>query len=180
MNGWMNAGAPVRRCPWSGVVAWLVTMLLVVGSSGPPLVQAAPQRSLTAAPTSDVQLTGTLLVVWNDPLPGPPARPEAHNTLVDAGGQRTHLLVDEHNTALSDRLAALANQQVTVVGTEVGFQRVMIDQITAVPNLPMPSAAHAAAQAPVRGAQPWITILCRFSDSPNLTPHPRSWYETLM
>jgi M6 family metalloprotease-like protein len=162
------------------MVVWLVTMLLVVGSSGGPLVQAAPLQSHTAASTVNAQRTGTLLVVWSDPLPGTPSRPEAHYTLVDAGEQRTHLVVDEHNTALSDRLAALAKEQVTVVGTEVDPQHIMVDRITAMPSPPLPSAADAGVQAFVRGAQPFVTILCRFSDQSTLTPHPRSWYETLM
>lgn len=30
------------------------------------------------------------------------------------------------------------------------------------------------------GPQPYITILCRFADSTGVTPHPKSWYQTLM
>lgn len=37
-----------------------------------------------------------------------------------------------------------------------------------------------AANAPLLGAKPWITILCRFADLTNSTPHPTNWYATLM
>ncbi len=56
------------------------------------------------------------------------------------------MVVDEHNTALSGRLAALAKEQVTVVGTEVGPQHVKVDRITVMPSPPLPSAADADGQ----------------------------------
>ncbi len=40
-----------------------------------------------------------------------------------------------------------------------------------------PDSIYSAA---VTGSQPWVTILCRFGDSTNVTPHPKSWFETLM
>ena len=46
--------------------------------------------------------------------------------------------------------------------------------------LPPAGASPPAQGVPVMGAQPWITVLCRFSDYPTTEPHPLSWYEGLM
>ncbi|MCZ7624916.1 MAG: hypothetical protein M5R38_02915 [Candidatus Methylomirabilis sp.] len=35
-------------------------------------------------------------------------------------------------------------------------------------------------EAAVSGSQRWATILCRFADSTGITPHPKTWFETLM
>ena len=41
-------------------------------------------------------------------------------------------------------------------------------------------ALQAASQTAVRGSQAWVTILCRFGDATDVTPHPVSHYEQLM
>ena len=41
-------------------------------------------------------------------------------------------------------------------------------------------ALRATAQTAVRGSQAWVTILCRFADATDVTPHPVSYYEGLM
>ena len=47
-----------------------------------------------------------------------------------------------------------------------------------------PEGTYRALQAPsqeaVTGSQAWVTILCRFGDATNVTPHPVSYYEGFM
>ena len=45
------------------------------------------------------------------------------------------------------------------------------------PRSVLPSAGR---ETQVRGSQAWVTILCRFGDATNVTPHPVSYYENLM
>jgi M6 family metalloprotease-like protein len=100
-----------------------------------------------------------------------------HYTLVDANGHATDLVVDAQRALEGAQILARHNQEITVTGTPVGPATVQVSAITAAP----PSAtASTAASAQVSGSQPFVTILCRFSDQPTLTPHSPSWYATLM
>ena len=67
-------------------------------------------------------------------------------------------------------------------------------RLFSLPRVPRPQApagtsraagGRAVAQSssspwPMFGAQPWVTILVRFADSTDATPHPREWYEHIM
>jgi Gametolysin peptidase M11 len=40
-------------------------------------------------------------------------------------------------------------------------------------------AATLAGTQDITGSRPWVTLLCRFADSPHITPHPPEWYQGL-
>ena len=48
------------------------------------------------------------------------------------------------------------------------------------PSPPRPALPAAGANSQVRGSQAWVTILCRFGDARNITPHPVEHYERMM
>jgi hypothetical protein len=44
----------------------------------------------------------------------------------------------------------------------------------------MPEANPSAPEALVSGSQKWVSILCRFGDSPTVMPRDKPWFQTLM
>ncbi len=148
---------------------WFVAALLLVVAfaSGWPAVQAQT--------TPTVQLAGTLQIVWRDALPPQHTALPPLYVLVDAQGQKTELIPTETRGASRSNFGTLRNQHVTVTGQRVGA-RVHVSTIT---TAAQQNATTAATPTGVSGAQPWITILCRFADVA-ATPHPRSYYEALM
>ena len=48
------------------------------------------------------------------------------------------------------------------------------------PSLPGPTLQASETDSYVQGSQAWVTILCRFGDSTDVTPYPVSYYEGLM
>ena len=56
-----------------------------------------------------------------------------------------------------------------------------LDESATLEALPDGTATlHTTSQAAVTGSQAWVTILCRFGDATDVTPHPVSYYEDLM
>ena len=125
--------------------------------------------------------------------------------LTEDSGERYELLIDIELMQPLGGPMALNRKRVTVMGEweEVGpeapeqFWVYSIDfavspstaspEGTFAPDLfsdeaPPPRAAlpAAATNSHVRGSLPWVTILCRYADATNITPHPVSYYEELM
>ena len=64
--------------------------------------------------------------------------------------------------------------------TPLQWESFAVDSFPAKPA-PLRLARQAAeSDSHVRGSQAWVTILCRFGDAPDVTPHPVSYYEKLM
>ena len=126
--------------------------------------------------------------------------------LTEDSGERHELLID---VALMQPLGgpvALNRKRVTVVGEWEEVRpdvpekfRVSSIELAASPSppfqwepfaadsFPAPPAPLRSAPLPaaesdsqVRGSQAWVTILCRFGDATNFTPHPVSHYEKMM
>ena len=145
----------------------LLVPLLVLVSTGVPRPAVAQQ----------VSLSGAFHTVWGDP---PAGVPQIRYTLVDDQGRVTELLVDEALLRPLGGRAAVNRKRVTIVGDRVGPDA----RVVRVRSVRFARAEDAAAaqlgMSFVTGPQPWVTILCRFGDSPTVTPHPKSWFETLM
>ena len=54
------------------------------------------------------------------------------------------------------------------------------DSFSAKPAPPRLARQAAESDSHVRGSQAWVTILCRFGDATDVTPHPVSYYENWM
>jgi M6 family metalloprotease-like protein len=65
-------------------------------------------------------------------------------------------------------------------GSPVPQRRFQVDLVQFEPAENAEAVAPEATPLAVTGAQKWATILCRFGDLTNVTPHPVSWYRTLM
>lgn len=157
-------------------------MLPVMLLSGWLLPMAGPAQADTE-PRSDattVSLSGRLNVLWGDPPQGSGLPPTRAILLFDDSGSATGLLMDEELLEAHGGLLALNGKQVTVNGERADLPegQVWVDSIALAEGegLDIPDTV---AGGPT-GSQPWVTILCRFSDSTGTTPETRAWFQTLM
>ena len=110
--------------------------------------------------------------------------------LVDDKGQATKLEVPDSVIAAAGGRAAINHRRVTVRGQTLsalpsagpaaaslfGVHAITVDGSAT----SLPAASPLGAEALVSGSQKWVSILCRFADSPSVTPYPKTWFETLM
>jgi hypothetical protein len=120
-------------------------------------------------------------VIWN----GAP-----RYVLIDDQGQWHALLLDE--TLSEGGLLAFNRQRVKITGERAGVspvhargsspqtQTIQVQQMQFEQPAEVQAAALGAPFLGVTGAQPWVNLLCRFADAAAVTPHPVSWFETLM
>jgi len=143
-------------------------------------------------PEQPTSLSGWFHILWEDPHSDSDQEPTIKYLLIDDQGEWVELLLDGELVRPFGGPLALNRKRVTVVGRMVGlsFQSLQTQpqsgQVVQVQSIELelpegeqvfPSETYFQA---VMGSQPWVTILCRFADSTNVTPHPKSWYETLM
>ena len=126
--------------------------------------------------------------------------------LTEESGERHELLIDIELMRPLGGPVALNRKRVTVVGEREQMIpdatekfRVSAIELAASPSTPLqwePFAADSFSAQPaplrpaplpaaepdshVRGSQAWVTILCRFADATDVTPHPVSHYEQMM
>ena len=115
--------------------------------------------------------------------------------LTEDSGERHELLLDVELMRPLGGPVALNRKRVTVGGVweqsgaaAAGKFRVSSIELAASPEETSvlesspdgTSALQTTSQAVVTGAQAWVTILCRFADATDVTPHPVSYYEQLM
>jgi M6 family metalloprotease-like protein len=143
------------------------------------------------AVAQQTSLSGWFHVIWGDGPPGSNIT-DARPVLIDDQGRWTGLLLDEGLVRPSGGILAFDRKRVTIVGgwesqlpsVREGFpfpqRRFQVDLIQFEPAENAEAVAPDATPLAITGAQKWVTILCRFGDSTNVTPHPRSWFNTLM
>ncbi|NJD68710.1 MAG: hypothetical protein C3F12_07265 [Candidatus Methylomirabilota bacterium] len=171
---------------------WIVALLSFILLGG--LTQTAASQPLDGQISS---LSGWFHTIWGD-RPPQVNEPESSATqvrygLVDHNGEWTDLAMDETTQRLSGGLLALNRRPVVLEGTwqrlfatsdpsreggQPGFRVGAIRRLSKFSTQADESAV--LEEAAVSGSQRWATILCRFADSTGITPHPKTWFETLM
>ncbi len=131
-------------------------------------------------------LSGTASVIRGDGPPGSGIA-LARYVVADDQGRVTELDLSEAQLRNLGGPAGLDRRRVTVIIDE---RAIALDDVGSRPaplrplsiQLDEPAALSADPSLPmaVSGSQPWVTILCRFSDSASVTPQPRSYFENLM
>lgn len=111
-------------------------------------------------------LTGQLSLVWGDPEGGGPVQLVAYVTSPD--GEQTRVQFPPGREPSYDDLAKLQHR--TVVATGAGITARSTDErLYEATSLKMAASSDAAGEpAAVIGAQPWVTLRCRFGDSPTV------------
>lgn len=131
----------------------------------PPTQEDPPTETVIS---NSGQITGWLSVNHGDPPPGFEDLYRVEIVLTDENGQDYQVLLDR-NTAQE-----LHAQRVVVSGTILqSAQQTNNDPILDVDEIQL--ADGVAAQ--LTGSQPWIAVLCKFSDVPS-EPHPANWYSS--
>lgn len=116
--------------------------------------------------TAQQALTGQLSIVWGDPLDGAPAQLVAY--VASPAGEKTRLQFAAAAEPSYADLASLIGRTVTVTGAaalavdtaEPVFQALRLERSASSPDAP----AALDVEAAVTGAQPWVTLRCRFND----------------
>jgi hypothetical protein len=142
-----------------------------------------PSGSAIPASAADT-LTGWFQIAYGDALVPTGGRAEVTRfELQDDAGITYDLAIDATLLAAAGGARALNGRRVTVTGElqPVAPPLVVVHTIQLAPA-PADAAAPAGADAAlaVSGPQPWVTILCKFSDSPSTEPHPYSYYQGLV
>ncbi len=127
-----------------------------------------------------VKLSGRLDVLWGDPPMDSGLPPQTVILLYDDDGNATELLLDEELLEGHGGLLALKGKEVTITGIPAPLpaSRVLVDalEVAEGEGADVPGTVAGA----LSGSQPWVTILCRFSDFTGTTPETRAWFQTLM
>ena len=171
---------------------WVVALLQVALLGG--LTQTAASQPLDGQISSP---SGWFHTVWGD-RPPETDEPESLRAmtrygLIDHEGEWTDLLMDEATVSVPEGILALNRRPVVLHGA---WQRLFSASDSAlegskaefhVESIQRQSkfsaqAADAALfeEAAISGSQRWATVLCRFADSTGTTPHPKTWFDTLM
>lgn len=109
-----------------------------------------------------IEIEGRLAVIWGDPMPGSAQENITRYFLMDDTGNRLELQFSAGSVGKGS-LVTLQDQRVRVSGrhlSTVDQQEILVEQIHPVSlttqNFPQ-----------VTGSQPWISIMCKFSDVPD-------------
>lgn len=172
---------------------WVVALLLVALLGG--LTQTAASQPLDGQISS---LSGWLHTVWGD---RPPDTDKPNSSLaaatryglVDHEGKWIDIEMDKAAMSVPNGLLTFNRQPVILGGSwqrplatsdpgqeggESGFRVRSIQRQSTFQAQSIDAAL--LEEATVNGSQRWATVLCRFADSTGTTPHPKTWFDTLM
>jgi len=131
-------------------------------------VAAQPSRS----PVPLITRSGWVATRWVDDF-ARPGRSTFQYLLQDGRGGETAVVLPEAFVAASGGAAGAAGRHVTVRGRQLAAG---LAADVAVEN----RAKTLDAASAITGARPYITLLCRFADSPSAPPREPSYYEPLL
>jgi hypothetical protein len=142
------------------------------------LLAGCGEADVVSGPPASLELTtltlsGTLEVAWGDPDPGTAGPARAGYTLLDDAGSR-HVLRLTGAQVRSLGGARSVGERIRVTGTAA--RSAAFVSVTQLEVLPGPRRAS----QPILGAQPFVTIGCRFADAVDETPAPMSYFDALM
>ncbi|MGB5301710.1 MAG: choice-of-anchor D domain-containing protein [Gemmatimonadota bacterium] len=147
-----------------------------------PFVMAGP----TAAWAQQATVSGQLASIWEDPLPEL-GTPRLRHFLSRGNGEMVPLRVSESQLRAVGGVEGSTGLYVEVTGSWQGPRRTpgaSADselEVSSIRYSVAPAGAFAEPQgAPIFGSQPWVTVLCRFSDYPTTEPHSLTWYQDLL
>ena len=151
---------------------------------------AAPTADLPACPTAalaqQASVSGRLTSIWEDPLPER-GTPRLRHFLSRHTGEMVPLRVSESQLRAVGGAEGSTGQYVEVTGSWRAPRRTpgaSADRELEVSSVHFaidPLGAFSEPQgAPIYGSQPWVTVLCRFSDFPTTEPHSLTWYQDLL
>jgi hypothetical protein len=133
-----------------------IVLLLLLSSFLASAVQAAEARP--------VSITGRLSVIWRDPQPPAKTAPAPLYLLTGDDGQITRLELDEKSIRAAGGPSKLDRQLVTVSGARIREARGAAMRVQSLQFAAIPERLAVGTNTAVTGAQPWISVLCKFGD----------------
>jgi hypothetical protein len=130
-----------------------------------------------------VAMVGTVNMLWGDPVAGSNAEPVTRATFTDAAGETRTITFEPGVLEAAGGLRALSRKEVSITAREPDAAAPDADTAPlVVTGVSLRSSADRmiADEHAITGPQPWVTIGCRFSDSPGVTPRPISYFNELM
>jgi M6 family metalloprotease-like protein/uncharacterized repeat protein (TIGR01451 family) len=154
-----------------------VSSVLVVLMLLAPGAQATRTETPSGGLANLVSLSGWLAVIWGDGPPGSNVNVEEY-WLTHDNGQSTRLLLSEELTKPWGGRLALNQRRVTVEGkwTSIAVQGIDAAILAQSIRLEAQSRLNPAGDHWVTGPQPWLSILCKFSDV-TAEPKPLSYFQ---
>ena len=166
----------------------LALLLTLLRGEAAPTAAQAPQppdthRAGVGQSGQEVSLSGWFSIIWGDPEPGSNREPVEIYMLTDDTGHSTQLSLTEQLARPLGGILALNGRRVTIEGTWSSAS----PEVTEAPALKVRSiqfgadakATGAALDVQMTGAQPWLTMLCKFPDI-NTDLKPLSYFQGLM
>jgi hypothetical protein len=144
------------------------------------LVTAYVDGSQAGATQDDIE--GWFHVRWGDPPLGSGGQAAQNFSLVDDQGVERLLDIGSLHLSVSE-LRLLDRRRVRLRGEAIprpGRPDLIVAQSVELADQQLPAPGLSREGLAVTGSQPWVNILCRFSDSAGVTPQPESYFTGLM
>jgi len=121
-----------------------------------------------------IELTGTLSIVWGDPVGESTLRPHHSFYLTDSRGKSWELMIEEDVLQTAGGMLALNGTEVVIEGRMMSARRpsLVVERIT-----PTKDALRDSITRDVSGSQPFIWLFFRFADNPTNPPESFDWFE---
>jgi M6 family metalloprotease-like protein len=136
----------------------------------------------TAIPSQLVTIEGGIGVVYScgDGLPDAP-----RVTITEDSGLVHDLRVSRGMMATFKNYAELVGHRLAIRGEVLPDGSIQVSDAADAPSIrkdlsTLRTATQKAIQSPQSGSKPFLTILVRFADRLGVTPHPVSWYQSLL
>lgn len=173
---------------YRAIDTWLGRAAIVV--AGCFAIHMAPTGDSGFGPADaraqQTSVSGRLTGIWEDPLPDR-GTPRLRYFLSRDDGGMVPLRVTDAQLRSVGGAQETRGQYVEVTGSWRGPRRTPGAsgdrelEVSSIRYAAAPFGVTAAVQGvPIYGAQPWVTVLCRFSDLPTTDPHPITWYQDLL
>jgi M6 family metalloprotease-like protein len=161
----------------------LVSFFMWGMSAWPEITRAADYRMQTGSQPE--RLMGILGVMYGDPPPDSGLPHQDFVLLHQDDGDITQLQMDMGTARSLDgqrvEATGLLSEMVDSPLQATADDSLYVQSIQPIgqAGIPVPTASIGGVQA-VTGSHPWVTLLCRFSNSTGSPPHPAEWYQGLL
>jgi uncharacterized repeat protein (TIGR02543 family) len=144
-----------------------------------PFASTYPLREPPTPVESSSVITGWFTIVWGDPAPNSESLSQEIFILTDDEGKVIQLHFNDPIDFAASNLLSLDRQRVSVQGTWIPSPE---ESFLSVNSISLESSLSTSSQErlnqAISGPQPWVSILCKFSDVP-AEPNPQTFFQNM-
>jgi len=163
VSGTRRGRARLRRA-YVRIVGITAVTAVVALAPGVVVKSAAAQTLPATTAGLATTITGVVTLVWGDGSPERPVSIGPLAILMDAAGHDVELKLDDSMLGRVGGLLSLNRRRVTVTGLWTTASAGRTTAAVVVTDLHFEDGLGPAAPEAVTGAQPWVSIMCKFSD----------------